>query len=189
VLVTSSFSTMIQKYRTQGAFGHVLDLGPGWAWPGLDWLADPDTQVTGLGYAGDQQAAAQAAVRKLQAQRRAEYRTNGLESFPMPDRSVDTVVSFGSMRAWPDPLRVLDEAARVLKTGGLFAIGDVRAGAGWWQHWLSAMFSSRRLRPIYRQERAGIAPDRFRELAQQCSLPENVVETAGPDLWIVRRLG
>jgi arsenite methyltransferase len=48
-----------------------------------------------------------------------------IESLPLPDASVDLVISNGVLNLCPDKLRVLDEIFRVLKSGGRLQMADI----------------------------------------------------------------
>jgi len=53
-----------------------------------------------------------------------EFFNTGAESIPLPDHSIDTVVSTWTLCSVSDPKKVLNEIARVLRPQGLFIFVD-----------------------------------------------------------------
>ncbi|MEK6439115.1 arsenite methyltransferase [Pseudonocardia sp. T1-2H] len=106
----------------------VLDLGSG---AGTDVLISarrvgPQGRVLGLDMTPEmldlaRRNAAQAGVSNV------EFLQGYLEQIPLPDHSVDVVISNCVINLAADKTAVLAEAARVLRPGGRFAVSDVLA--------------------------------------------------------------
>jgi ubiquinone/menaquinone biosynthesis C-methylase UbiE len=71
----------------------------------------------------------------------ADLHVGSAEALPLPDASVDLVMSTLSFHHWRDQAQGLREIARVLRPGGRFVLADVSAPA-----WLARLFGNSRAR-------------------------------------------
>jgi ubiquinone/menaquinone biosynthesis C-methylase UbiE len=107
--------------------GQAADLGCG---PGHLVIrlaqAAPGLHVTGIDLSDAMLIEAEKHARRSGVEDRIAFKKGDAARIPFPDGSLDLVVSSLSLHHWSDPVGVLDEIARVLRSGGAFLVFDLR---------------------------------------------------------------
>jgi len=184
----SSFYYVLQKIiKPRLVGGTILELGPGRIWPGLHLLkSNLQLDLKGIGYSSEERTLALAQAKQWNCRERVDYVVADLIKIPLSDRSVDGVVSLGGLHAWQQPAVVFNEIARVLKVGGEFFIGDVRRDTAWWMTLFSGK-SHPGLREMYQARKQSLTLAELRTLLVNTQLEQGIIQTVGPDMWVVKR--
>ena len=122
--------------------GHVLEIGPGPGYIGLEWLKSTNaTHLTGLDISPDMIAIAERNANEYGLSDRVVYAQSSGSKMPFEDDRFDAVFTNGSLHEWENPRRTFDEIWRVLKPNGRVFVSDLRRDMPIfmkWFLWLSA---------------------------------------------------
>lgn len=126
VALTDAYREFMSEVKPRNN-SRVLDVGSG---PGALCLMVaeefPTVSITGIDYSRTEVRAAE----RLRNKRRVEncrFLRGDAMSLPFDDDTFDTVMSFASIKHWPDKVQGLKEIKRVLATGGRAIIVEIDA--------------------------------------------------------------
>jgi ubiquinone/menaquinone biosynthesis C-methylase UbiE len=107
--------------------GQAADLGCGPGYLALELAHQaPGLRVVGIDLSDEMLAEAEAQALWRGADDRISFMKGDVRRIPLPDGSLDLIVSTLSLHHWGNPVEVLDEIDRVLRPGGSFLIADLR---------------------------------------------------------------
>jgi ubiquinone/menaquinone biosynthesis C-methylase UbiE len=108
-------------------YGLVLEIGPGPGYLGLEWLKKTsNTSLKCVEISSDMIQIANRNALEYRLVDRIEYKQGRAEKIPFGESTFDAVFSNGSLHEWTDPIQVLSEIRRVLKTGARFLVSDLK---------------------------------------------------------------
>ena len=109
-------------------YGNALEIGPGPGYLGLEWLKKTaGTKVHWLEISEDMIKVAQKNAKEYKLEDRVNWViSDATRQFPFNDNTFDVVFSSGSLHEWENPVKVLNEIHRVLKSGGKLFISDLK---------------------------------------------------------------
>ena len=117
--------------------GHVLEIGPGPGYIGLEWLKSTKaTHLTGLDISPDMIAIAERNANEYGLSDRVEYTQSSGSKMPFEDDRFDAVFTNGSLHEWENPRGTFNEIWRVLKPNGRVFISDLRRDMPIFMKWL-----------------------------------------------------
>jgi ubiquinone/menaquinone biosynthesis C-methylase UbiE len=170
--------------------GKAVDVGCG---PGL-LVAElarqaPELHVTGFDLSDEMLDRGERRARRKGVSERVSFRKGDARRVPLPDGSVDLVVSTLSLHHWRDPVGVLNEVVRLLRPGGAFLVFDLRRdmiAPAWLLMWFVTRFvvppALRQVNEPMGSRNAAYTPGEASILAQRSRLDIWCI-TYGP-LWL-----
>lgn len=126
-MVRSAHRRFVAGALAQGVdHGLALDVGTGPGYVAAEVARDrPALRMVGLDLAAAMVAQAHRYAAWVRVDGRALWPQADGQRLPFPDDSFDLVLSSFALHHWHEPLRVLDEIARVLRPGGRYYLADV----------------------------------------------------------------
>ena len=107
--------------------GLVLEIGTGPGYSGLEWLKKTEnSRLKSLDISPDMIVIANRNAREYGLEARVEYIEGDAQDMPFDSDMFDGVFANGALHEWEQPEKVFNEIHRVLKTGGIFFINDMR---------------------------------------------------------------
>ena len=107
--------------------GHVLEVGPGPGYLGLEWLKNTSgSMLTGVDISPNMMAMAGRNAQSYGLTDRVKYVEGNAMEMPFEDGAFDGAFTNGSLHEWERPEAVFAEIRRVVRPGGRYFISDLR---------------------------------------------------------------
>jgi SAM-dependent methyltransferase len=114
------------KEKTGITKGVCIDVGSGGGYLGLALAKITDLDFIFLDISADMLEKARLHIAEDGLQKRAKTLLADVHSIPLPDGSVNLIISRGSIPFWKDPAKALKEIYRILAPGGQAYVGGGR---------------------------------------------------------------
>jgi len=105
--------------------GKILEIGAGPGYLSIEIAKLGDFQITGLDISETMIEIARRNAQEAGAD--VVFKLGDASNMPFKDKTYDFIVSSGSLHHWKEPVKVINEMYRVLKTDGEALIGDLRS--------------------------------------------------------------
>ncbi len=158
--------------------GFALEIGPGPGYLGLEWLKKTaSTVLMAVEISPEMTKIAERNAREYGLEGRVKYVKGDAYQIPFDDNTFDGVFSNGSLHEWSQPIRVFDEAYRVLKPGAKCFISDMRRDMNPFARWfMRLMAKPKEIRPgLVSSINASYTTGEIRSILDQSNLRESVV--------------
>lgn len=107
--------------------GHVLEVGPGPGYVGLEWLSKTtNSKLTACEISSDMINLAKKNAADYELTDRTNYVECSCLEMPFDNNSFDAVFTCGSLHEWEHPIQAFNDIHRVLKPNAHFTIMDLR---------------------------------------------------------------
>lgn len=153
--------------------GHVLEIGPGPGYLGLEWLLKTEkSYLTALEISPNIIKMAEKNASEYGLSNRVSYIEGNAQEMPF-----DGVFSNGSLHEWEHPERIFNEIDRVLKPKGLYRISDLKRDISFVVKWFMKFATNpKEIRPgLISSINAAYIVDEINTLLERTKLREGVV--------------
>lgn len=151
--VAKSFVAVAKKWGVTS--GKVLDVGTGTGILAIEFAKEiPGVEVVGLDLSDIVLELAREKAQKSEASPRVSFKKGDAEDMPFENDTFDMVISGNTLHLIKNPIRMLNEIQRVLKTDGKFLISDHKRSLwGIFSEHLRAAYTPKEVEDLLKQSK------------------------------------
>jgi ubiquinone/menaquinone biosynthesis C-methylase UbiE len=160
--------------------GHVLEVGPGPGYLGLEWLRHTrNTRLTGVEISPAMIEVSMKNAAEYGVRDRVVYTEGDAHEMPFEDDQFDAVFSHGSLHEWKNPAQVFNEMSRILKPGGIYRVSDLKRDIAFPVKLMMKLGTKpKAIRPgLISSINAAFTVDELEELLRQTALGQSTVRS------------